>query len=1028
MSAIANYLTAVKKELAQGDATEHTHRPALKTLLEAMGGKGVTATNEPKRIKCGAPDFRVTRRTVPVGHVETKDIGINLDEMVQARGPQAKQFLNYRDGLSSWILTDYLDFRWFVNGELRMVARLGSLDSKGKIKALPNGEEEVGGLLCAFLAGKTATVRSAKELAQRMAGMTRIVRDVIERSLEDEPPKGWLHRWLLGFQQVLIPDLNEARFSDMFAQTIAYGLFAARVHAPPDRTFTREMAAGDLPKTNPFLRKLFSEIAGVEMPETIAWAVDDLVELLAHADMSRIMKDFGKGQGKEDPVVHFYETFLAAYDPRMRELRGVYYTPEPVVSYIVRSVDLLLKNRFGRPKGLADAQTLILDPAVGTATFLYSVLGRIHASFAKQRGAWNSYVADHLLNRIFGFELLMAPYAVAHLKLGMQLQQTGYTFKSDERLGIYLTNTLEQAAKKSEEIFGTWVSEEANAAAEIKARKPIMVVLGNPPYSVSSQNRGEWIQGLIEDYKQNLHEKKLNLDDDFIKFIRFGQWRVESTGHGILAFITNNTYLDGITHRRMRECLRNAFTSIYVLNLHGSTMKRERTPGGGADENVFDIMQGVAIALFVKEEKVADCRIFHADLWGERSEKYARLEQDDVATTEWTEVRPTAPHFFFVPKALSHADEYGNFPGIAGDIFIAQNAGIQTKRDHFVYHFTREELEATLRDIRRLGPDDLRAKYDLPPDGRDWTVADARSDVQKGGGTVARVLYRPFDWRWALYTGRTKGLMAYPRAPLMKSALHPNRLLLFVRNARRGNVNSFFVADAPVDKDAVSPFDNVTFAPLYAYSDHDGTKPQLGLEGERQLNLASSFIKDVEKRLKLKWTGEAHGAPGRTVGAEDMFAYIYALFFSPSYRTRYGELLNLDYPRVPVTADRKLFASLVVKGEELIALHLMRAPNLDKLITEFPKNGENEVERVVYSEGDLRVWINDTQFFAGVPADVWAFSVGGHQVCHKWLKDRRGRKLTYDDLVHYQRIVVALSGTVRAMKELDALIPAWPLA
>lgn len=490
LSPIDRYRQEIQRALQAGNATEHTHRPALKALIELLA-PGVTATNEPKRIACGAPDFNISRGKVPLGHMETKDIGANLDEMERCKGPHGEQFKRYRDGLPNWVLTDYLDFRWFVAGEKRLTARIASLDSKGKLRPAPEGENQLAQLLDAFFMQEALTVGTAKDLAQRMAGMTRIVCDLIIRTFEHEQEKGWLHNWLAAFREVLIPDLDEKQFADMFAQTLAYGLFAAKVHSGSGKPFSREMAAFSLPKTNPFLRKLFSEIGGVDMPETIDWAVDDIVELLKHAEMSEILKDFGKGKGKEDPVVHFYETFLAAYDPKMRELRGVYYTPEPVVSYIVRSIDHLLKTRFGRPKGLADENTLILDPATGTATFLYFVIEQIYEKFANQRGAWDTYVALHLLNRIFGFELLMAPYAVAHLKLGMELQQTGYTFASDQRLGIYLTNTLEEAAKKSEQLFANWISEEADAATQIKKDLPIMVVLGNPPYSGHSANRSE---------------------------------------------------------------------------------------------------------------------------------------------------------------------------------------------------------------------------------------------------------------------------------------------------------------------------------------------------------------------------------------------------------------------------------------------------------------------------------------------------------------------------------------------------------
>src|ERR1051326_6856972 len=645
-SAFTAYLSALSQNLRHGDATEHTHRPALKALLESFA-KGIVATNEPTRILCGAPDFNITKGKVPLGHVETKDVGENLAQMERGKPPHGPQFARYRDGLPNWILTDYLEFRWYVNGEHRLTARLADLDGKGKLKPTSEGELEAAALLGAFLRQKALTISTARDLAGRMAGMTRIIRDLITKTFEHEVEKGFLHTWLAAFREVLIPDLAEKEFADMFAQTLAYGLFAARIHTPPNKEFSREMAAFNLPKTNPFLRKLFSEIAGVDMPETIAWAVDDVVELLKHADMFHILQDFGKGKGKEDPVVHFYETFLAAYDPNMRELRGVFYTPEPAVSYIVRSIDWLLKTRFKRPKGLADENTLVLDPAAATATFHFFVIQVIYERFAKQKGAWDGYVARHLLNRLFGFELLMAPYAIAHLKLGMLLEQTGYKFESDQRLGIYLTNTLEEAAKKSEHLIANWISEEANAAAKIKRDDPILVVLGNPPYSnFGRMNRGEWILGLLRDYKKDLNETKLNLDDDFIKFIRFAQWRIERTGEGIIGFITNNTYLDGLTHRRMRECLLGTFNEIYVLNLHGSSKKQEVAPDGSKDENVFDITVGVSIVFFIKLPGSKGCRLFHADLWGGREAKYKTLWETDASATPWSELKPASPHFY----------------------------------------------------------------------------------------------------------------------------------------------------------------------------------------------------------------------------------------------------------------------------------------------------------------------------------------------------------------------------------------------
>jgi len=487
LKAFNAYIRTIEKELALGNATEHTHRPALKTLFESLA-EGIVATNEPRRVECGAPDFVLTRGSATIGYVEAKDVGQNLDEV-----EKSEQLKRYRGSLSNLVLTDYLEFRSYIDGKLRLHARLGTPGIDGRIKRDKSGIEAVTWLVDDFLSHQTASVGTPRELAQRMARLTQMIRDLIIRAFEKELKGGSLHTQFMAFKDNLIPDLSVEQFADMYAQTLAYGLFAARCNQSTGTDFTRQSAAYLLPRTNPFLRKLFNHIAGPDLDDRIAWLVDDLAQLLANADMAAILEDFGKRTAREDPVLHFYETFLSAYDQKLRKSRGVYYTPEPVVSYIVRSIDYLLKTRFNRPQGLADDNTFILDPAVGTATFLYMVINEIHDSLVTQgqTGLWNGYVAEKLLPRIFGFELLMAPYAMAHLKLGLLLKETGYQFEKEQRLGIYLTNTLEEAIKHSEALFANWITEEANAAAEIKKGKPIMVVMGNPPYSGASANKGK---------------------------------------------------------------------------------------------------------------------------------------------------------------------------------------------------------------------------------------------------------------------------------------------------------------------------------------------------------------------------------------------------------------------------------------------------------------------------------------------------------------------------------------------------------
>jgi Type ISP C-terminal specificity domain/N-6 DNA Methylase len=1039
---ITEYLSTIKANLVRGDATEHTHRPALKALLESQS-KGIIATNEPKRIACGAPDFIITRQSTPLGHVETKDVGTNLDEIERGRGPHGEQFKRYIEALPNWILTDYLEFRWYVGGEKRITARFASLEGNKKIHVLPKGDAETTHLLQAFFSQPAPTVDTAKDLASRMAGMTGVVRDLITATFKygSAGDRKQLVNWLTSFREVLIPDLDEAQFSDMFAQTLAYGLFAARVHSlNSNKPFTREMATFALPKTNPFLRRLFSEVAGVDMPDTFGWAVDDIVLLLNHANWGKVLKDFGEGKAKHDPVVHFYETFLAAYDPEIRELRGVYYTPEPVVSYIVRSVEHLLKQHFDKPKGLADEGTLILDPAVGTATFPFFVIQQIHAQFAKQKGAWNSYVSEHLLNRLFGFELLMAPYAVAHLKLGLELQRTGYKFGSEQRLGIYLTNTLEEAAKKSEKLFAQWISDEANAAAEIKRTRPILVILGNPPYSGHSANRSRdengkltFIGKLIEDYKmvdgEPLGEKNPKwLQDDYVKFIRFAQWRIERTGHGILGFITNHRYLYNPTFRGMRQQLMQSFNEIHIYDLHGNSRSKERAPDGSEDKNVFDIQQGVAIILAVRKPgERSGGKVHHADLWGEREEKYAILSKKDVTTTEWKELTPTSPDYLLTPGSEELRQEYSG-GWLLSDAMPVNSIGVVTARDSLTIHFTPDEVWKTVQDFVSLPVEEARSKYKLGKDVRDWKVEDAQKDLRATGMKkehIVPILYRPFDARFTYYTGKSRGFHCYPRREVMAHMLAgPNIGLATSRNVEVENVEHFFCSQYAMGHHAVSLKEVNFLYPLYLYAEAEHDVGKKSLFAGKRLNFSGEFLSALAAKLKRK-QGE-DGLP-ESVSGEDIAAYAYAVFYSPSYRTRYEEFLRRDFPRLPLTSVKRLFADLAARGRELMELHLMRAPELNEFITEFPIKGENLVQEASYNPENQRVSINGQQYFGGVPKNIWEFQFGGFQVCEQWIKDRKGRNLTYDDLQHWQRIVVAIKETMRITAEIDALIPGWPL-
>ena len=715
---VSDYLRTVESDYSRGDATELTYRLELQTLVEGLGDK-INAVNEPQHVACGAPDFLICRKTgfgvETLGYIETKDIGKPLSQ--EERSEQMKRYLA---GLRNLILTDYLEFRWYVDGSLRRSARLaetGPGPKGGKLKKVKEGATAVEELLKDFLNHQPEQISSAAELAQRMARLTHLIRDAVIQAFQIDQASSLLKGCRAAFAQVLIADLDQpekvGEFADMFAQTLAYGLFSARV-MDESKGFTLQEAQRLIPKSNPFLRKFFFEITGPDLEdEPFASYVNDLVQLLDHCDMVSILIDFEKRSGRDDPVVHFYETFLAAYDPRLRELRGVYYTPKPVVSFIVRSIDHLLKTRFNLPEGLADAskvsfpnpdkssknkkvetyKVLVLDPATGTATFPYTVIELIRQEFMQRRdaGMWSSYVHEALLPRLYAFELLMAPYAVAHFKLALQLAAIdlsqaeratwAYNFTAGERLNVFLTNTLEKPHELTGlPLFTQFLADETQQANQVKQDLPIMVVLGNPPYSVNSANNGEWISNLVRgSYYPHDEIKEANpkmLLDDYVKFIRWAQWRIECTGSGILGFITNHGYLDNPTFREMRKSLMGAFDEIFLLNLHGNSLKKEISPDGSKDENVFDIQQGVSIGIFVKlPGKHSEAKVFHADLWGSRENKYAQLLEMNVKITDWKALTPQAPFYLFVPQDISTLQEYEQGKKLT-EIFMVNSTGI----------------------------------------------------------------------------------------------------------------------------------------------------------------------------------------------------------------------------------------------------------------------------------------------------------------------------------------------------------------
>jgi predicted helicase len=1043
---ILEYVDALDRQFKTGISTEHSYRPLLQGLLDELL-PGVEVTNEPQRIECGAPDYILTRKAVPVGYIEAKDIGKPLD------GRQFReQFERYRSSLRNLIITDYLEFRLFRDGEQASTLVLAEIRN-GKIVARPEHIEAFAELIREFGRYEGQTIKSASKLSKMMAAKARLLASIIDNALaaDDRAPHDrvaeantTLRDQLSAFRQVLIHDITPRQFADIYAQTIAYGMFAARLHDPTLEDFNRKEAAELIPKSNPFLRKLFQGIAGYDLDDRIAWVVDSLADLFKATDVKALLRDFGKATQQHDPIIHFYETFLAEYDPALRKSRGVWYTPEPVVNFIVRAVDEILKTEFGLRNGLADTskttveipkpthdkrfkagydkekievhKVQILDPAAGTGTFLAEIVKHVHKGFEGQEGIWSDYVENHLIPRLNGFEILMASYAMAHLKLDMLLSETGYKPTRDKRLRVFLTNSLEEYHPDTGTLFTRWLSEEASEANYIKRDTPVMVVLGNPPYAVSSSNKNDWILNLIADYKKGLNERKINLDDDYIKFIRYGQYFIDKNGSGALAYISNNSFIDGITHREMRKSLVSSFDKIYVIDLHGNSSKKEKHPDGSPDENVFDIQQGVSINIFVKTKGIKKS-IKHFDLYGKRKFKYLFLNENSLDTINWNNIKADSKNCFFTNKDLSTDKTYLEYISLS-ELFQISNSGIQTKCDNISVSENVSELKKTVSLFQNESIENLK-KIFKRSESSGWKYQNAKDDLISNSTLVyAKYNYRPFDFRNIVYTGRSSGFIGRSRSIVMKHFIKKSNFGLclmrqFFQDAPYSHV---YVTNSLIDERTMYSNRGGTYLfPLYLY--HDNAEQQTIVQYEERIpNLNTKIVKEISEKLGLSFRPEKDETPS-TFAPIDLLDYIYAVLHSPSYRQKYQEFLKIDFPRIPYPTDQEAFWKLVNLGGELRQLHLLESPLLDRAGTTYPVAGSNLVDKVHYENS--KVYINATQYFDGVPQSAWEFYIGGYQPAQKWLKDRKSRTLTYDDVKHYQRIIVALTETERIMGEIN---------
>jgi hypothetical protein len=921
-------------------------------------------------------------------------------------------------------------------------------------------------------------IQSSKDLASRLADLAKGIRDRAKGVLDLESERGRLRRLHRAFQAALIHDLSEADFADMFAQTITYGLFSAAVSSGAIER-NSNLIAGDIsaqvPVTNPFLKELLEDFlrAGgrkgkLDFDEL---GVQDVVDLLNSPDthLDAVLRDFGNRTRGEDPVIHFYESFLGEYDKAKKVSRGVFYTPQPVVSHIVRSVHEKLQSNFGLSDGLADITTWgemlkrhagmklppltddpnesrtisenepfvqILDPATGTATFLVEVIDVIfHAlsskwksqglSEAERLAAWNEYVPKHLLSRIHAFELMMAPYAIAHMKVGLKLLETGYEFGSPERLRLFLTNALEPWQKELKLPDIEALAHEAATVNAVKQQKRFTVIIGNPPYAGISSNMTASAQQLVDAYRLvdgvELNERKVWLQDDYVKFVRKAQLLIDLSGAGVLGFITNHGYLDNPTFRGMRRSLMHSFSKLWLLDLHGNANKREQAPYGADDKNVFDIRQGVAICVGVRN--ASEPEIKHADLWGSRDRKYDTLEAHGVDDREFGRLNPDAPYYLFKPQDADCRAEYEQWMPLP-QAMPANGVGMVTARDALCIDFNADVLWNRVRRFASLAPEAAREEFSLGPDVQSWKVKWAQADVRESGPHkryVRPALYRPFDVRYTYYTGRSSGFICRPVMDTMRHMLNNDNVGLITTRSTKDKWDVHVTRHVCGHK-TCSAYDINSLFPLYTVE--EGL--QFGGE-ERPVNFSPGFLKAFAEAMGLK-RDKASGFP-LAVAPEDIFHFAYAVFHSPGYRSRYYEFLKIEFPRIPLTPNMELFRELAKRGRELVSIHLLESKRLESPITKVIGGGSREVEKVSWAKDTVWLDRDRTVGFKGVEERVWKHYVGGYQVCEKWLKDRRGRILSDGEVEHYQRIVVALSETLRIEREVDEVIDrhgGWP--
>ncbi|MBS3012448.1 type ISP restriction/modification enzyme [Helicobacter pylori] len=1066
------------------ESNEHTHRPFLHNLLDKLKNhfnKEFKIEHEPKREQRSQPDFRVSFQGLNIGYIENKKVGFDLNQLLEE-----KQILKYLELNPNLMLTDYLNFVWVGKDEnneplIKKEISVASPDELSKpLKPKPQTEHDLIELFKSFFNYEAAPITNAKDFATHLSVPTKYLKDALITYQKDDQVSSIFKN----FKEYLYEELSFEDFSDAFAQTLTYSLFLAKLNHPFEK-INLDNVRSSIPKNFAVIREMADFLKKLDAIKEIQWLLNEILSLINHVDMDSIIKDLNDDK---DPYLHFYETFLSAYDPKLREKKGVYYTPDSVVKFIINALDSLLKTRFkDAPLGLKSAldneNIKLLDFATGTGTFLLEAFRKALETRKTSDGGISTKEDKYqnLLKQFYGFEYLIAPYAIAHLNLSQAFKEEfKKPLKENDVLKIILTNTLIQpseivAYRGLSPIF----EKELSNAQEIKKNENILIITGNPPYSGASENKGlfEWevkatygiepefqtieieknikltdkIQTLLKNIQKQkesgsknalkdlkkLHSKyKLQKEknpkwllDDYVKFMRFAQNKIESLGHGLFGFISNNAFLDNPTFRGLRRSLLECYDELYILNLHGNARKKEKTPQDAKDENVFNIMQGVSINLFVKKVQATKPKIFYYDVYGERAEKYDFLAQNDLNSINWLELAPREPFYLLIPQKTPLLDEYEQGFSVQ-EMFQVGSTGICSQRDHVVFHKDKESLLKLLKDFSTLEPSELRRVYNIKKDGRDWRLEYAIKDVKANANNLEEYIvscqYRPFDFYYTYYTGKSKSFIAYPRGEVFKHMLPPPT------NPKTPNQTRQNVALITSRRFCQSQKSGVGFVSNKISDLRTWTCP--GMEGGDYVNplyhnpnYTENFTPEFRSFIDKHYSH--HFEPLEVLG------YIYALLYSPNYRKRYEEFLKADYPKILFTKNKDLFRVLSLLGIELIGLHVLNKENLnysfeklkDTTIGESYYKEEHDrnpiIKKPLHNEPEKRLYINSSAYFRGVSEEIYHYMIGGYGVLDKYLKSHKNESCKFD---HVTNIIKVIARTIEIQKTLGFLTSDLP--